>query len=44
MFELQRVEEICQTEWDKEDLVPWDQIENDLLNAAGYVALEYSLV
>ncbi|KAF8580611.1 hypothetical protein K439DRAFT_297274 [Ramaria rubella] len=35
VFELQRVEEICQARMEDEDLVPWEQIEEDVLSAAG---------
>ena len=35
-FELQRVEEICRARLEDEDLVPWEQIEEEVLNAAGF--------
>ncbi|KAF8524705.1 hypothetical protein BU17DRAFT_74761 [Hysterangium stoloniferum] len=35
VFELQRVEEICQARMEDEDLVPWEQVEEDIFNTAG---------
>ncbi|KAF8521849.1 hypothetical protein JB92DRAFT_3087609 [Gautieria morchelliformis] len=34
-FELQRVDEICHSRLEDVALVPWEQIEEDILNAAG---------
>lgn len=33
------MEEICRARFEDEDLAPWEQIEEDVLNAAGFVNL-----
>ncbi|GJJ07126.1 hypothetical protein Clacol_001326 [Clathrus columnatus] len=33
VFELQRVEEICQSRLEDDDLLPWEQVEEDLFSA-----------